>query len=69
MRIERVTIKGLGINGEGICYIKKKICFVSQGLVGDEVDIQIDKEERRYMLGHIVKFYKKSSQRIPSPCR
>lgn len=69
MRIERVTIKGLGINGEGICYIKKKICFVSQGLVGDEVDIQIDKEERRYMLGHIIKFYKKSSQRIPSPCR
>lgn len=69
MRIERVTIKGLGINGEGICYIRKKICFVNQGLVGDEVDIQIDKEERRYMLGHIVKFYKKSSQRIPSPCR
>ena len=69
MRIERVRIKGLGINGEGICYIRKKICFVNQGLVGDEVDIQIDKEERRYMLGHIVKFYKKSSQRIPSPCR
>ena len=29
-RIEKVEIKKLGINGEGVGYISKKICFIDQ---------------------------------------
>lgn len=32
--MERVEIKKIGINGEGIGYIDKKICFIENALPG-----------------------------------
>ena len=44
MRKERVEIKKLGINGEGIGYIHKKICFIQDALPGEIVDVEIVQE-------------------------
>lgn len=69
MQKETLTIKRLGINGEGIGYIHKKICFIPKALPGEEADVEIDVNERRYMTGHITHLRKISPARVESPCR
>lgn len=68
MRREKLTIKKLGINGEGIGYIDKKICFIKNALVGEEVEVEVDVEERRYMLAHVTNYLQKSSARVDPVC-
>ena len=34
MRKEKIEIKKLGINGEGIGYVDKKVCFIDTALPG-----------------------------------
>ena len=41
MRKEKVEIKKLGINGEGIGYIDRKICFVEGALPGEIVEVEM----------------------------
>ena len=48
MRKERVEIKKLGINGEGIGYIHKRICFIQDALPGEIVDVEIVQETRQF---------------------
>ena len=69
MRFETMTIKRVGINGEGIGYVHNKICFVKNALPLEEVDVKIVKEERRFMIGEVKTIKKKSSMRQKSPCR
>ncbi|KRN90366.1 tRNA (Uracil-5-) -methyltransferase [Ligilactobacillus ceti DSM 22408] len=59
-----VTIKRLGINGEGIGYYKRKIIFIPNALPGEEVLVEIVKEEKTYAIGQIVKIRKKSKDRV-----
>lgn len=63
-----LTIKNLGINGEGIGYINKKICFVENALPLEEVEVEIDVNERRYYKAHVTKILKKSSSRQEPIC-
>lgn len=63
MKNQTVTIKKMGINGEGIAYIDSKIVFIKGALTGEEVLCAIDRNERNYMVGHVVKILKKSSAR------
>lgn len=65
MKNQTLTIKKMGINGEGIGYIDSKITFVKGALTGEEVICAIDTEERRYLKGHVVKVLKKSPARVP----
>lgn len=69
MRREVVEIKKLGINGEGIGYIHKKICFINQALPGEIVEVEITQENRKFLKGKIVKYMKTSQQREKSFCR
>lgn len=66
MKNQTLTIKKMGINGEGIGYIDSKITFVRGALTGEEVICAIDVEERRYLKGHVVKVLKKSPARVPA---
>ncbi len=68
LRKETVEIKKLGINGEGIGYIDRKICFVKGALPDEEVNIEITKQNRNFYEGQIVEITKKSTDRIPSVC-
>lgn len=64
-----VEIKKLGINGEGIAYIDKKICFIDHALPGEIVDVDIISENRKFLKGKVVKYVKTSSDRVSSFCK
>jgi tRNA/tmRNA/rRNA uracil-C5-methylase (TrmA/RlmC/RlmD family) len=63
MRIETVEIKKIGINGEGIGYIDRKIVFVKGALIGENVEIEITQSNRNYYLGTLRKILTISKDR------
>ena len=69
MRKEQVEIKKLGINGEGIGYIQKKICFVDNALPGEIVDIEITEENRKFYKGKVIKYVQTSPDRVKTCCK
>lgn len=66
---QRVEIKKLGINGEGIGYINRKIVFVRGALPDEEVEISIAKQNRQYYEGKLLKIIRPSFCRVPSRCQ
>lgn len=60
---EEINIKKLGINGEGIGYIKKKVIFVQNALPLEMVEVEIDKKTQTYMLGHVTAYKKLISKK------
>lgn len=65
----QLTIKRLGINGEGIGYYKKLIVFVPRVLPGEEVITEVTKATPRFAEARMTKIIKKSSDRILPPCK
>ncbi|WP_296878551.1 23S rRNA (uracil(1939)-C(5))-methyltransferase RlmD [Thomasclavelia sp.] len=63
-----IEIKKLGINGEGIGYLNRKIVFVSGALPGEEVVVEIVKQNRGYSEGKLVKILKASKNRVEPMC-
>ncbi|MDF2700610.1 MAG: rRNA ((1939)-C(5))-methyltransferase RlmD [Haloplasmataceae bacterium] len=63
-----LTIKRLGINGEGIGYYKRKAVFVEGALPEEEVICQIEKEENTYLVAKTVKIKTRSEHRVDAPC-
>lgn len=63
-----VEIKKLGINGEGIGYIDKKICFVNNALPGEIVEVEIIENNKKFLKGKVLKYVKASPDRIESFC-
>lgn len=62
-----VTIKRLGINGEGIGYYKKKIIFIPGALPGEVVVAKIVKDYPHYLQGELVRIKEKSPDRVKFP--
>ena len=69
MRKERIEIKKLGINGEGIGYVDKKVCFIENALPGEIVEVELDSHNRKFLKGKVVKYIKTSSERVSSFCK
>ncbi|GAE31120.1 23S rRNA (uracil(1939)-C(5))-methyltransferase RlmD [Halalkalibacter hemicellulosilyticus] len=63
-----LTIKRLGINGEGVGYFKKQVVFVRGALPGEEVVAEAEVIHPRYTEAKVLKTRKKSSERIDPPC-
>ncbi|OLS34313.1 23S rRNA (uracil-5-)-methyltransferase RumA [Alkalihalophilus pseudofirmus] len=63
-----LTIKRLGINGEGVGYFKRKVVFVSGALPGEEIVGEVAKAGARFTEAKISKIRKKSKERIEPPC-
>ncbi|QVK18160.1 23S rRNA (uracil(1939)-C(5))-methyltransferase RlmD [Mycoplasmatota bacterium] len=63
-----LTIKRLGINGEGIGYYKRKAVFVDGALPNEKVICQFTKEHRNYLEGKTIKIIKRSENRVDAPC-
>lgn len=59
-----LTIKRLGINGEGIGYFKHKIVFVAQALPDEVVTAQITKVFLHYALAKILRIRQESPFRV-----
>ncbi|MGQ5709338.1 23S rRNA (uracil(1939)-C(5))-methyltransferase RlmD [Lactobacillus sp. PSON] len=62
-----ITIKRLGINGEGIGYYKKKIIFIPGALPGEVVVAKIIKDYPHYIQGELVRIKEKSPDRVDFP--
>ncbi|WP_160041372.1 MULTISPECIES: 23S rRNA (uracil(1939)-C(5))-methyltransferase RlmD [Paenibacillus] len=63
-----VTIKRIGINGEGVGYYRKKAVFVHGALPDEVVKAMVTRTEPGYLTGEIIEIEKKSPQRIEPPC-
>jgi 23S rRNA (uracil1939-C5)-methyltransferase len=63
-----LTIKRIGINGEGVGYFKKTVVFVPGALPGEEVVVEATKVHPKFAEAKIKKIRKKSVQRIKAPC-
>lgn len=62
-----ITIKRLGINGEGIGYYKKKIIFIPGALPNEVVVAKITKSYPHYLEGELVRIKEKSPDRVDFP--
>ena len=59
-----LTIKKIGINGEGIGYYKKKITFVKGALPDEVIVCEIVEETSKYIIGKLVKVKEPSPHRV-----
>ncbi len=63
-----LTIKRLGINGEGIGYFKRLAVFVADALPEEVVEVKITKATEKYAYGIVNKVKKASPKRITPQC-
>jgi 23S rRNA (uracil-5-)-methyltransferase RumA len=63
-----VTIKKIGINGEGIAYDQQQVIFVEGAIPEEEATIKITKIEKNHAYAQVVSIDKPSSHRIQPPC-
>ena len=59
-----LTIKRLGINGEGIGYFKRKIVFVPGALPDEVAVVKVTEVEPKYIAAKVLKIREKSPQRV-----
>ena len=65
-----VEIKKMGINGEGIGYINRKIVFIKGALLNEEVEIDAKQyNNKNYYFGDLIRVIKPSPMRVKNPCR
>ncbi|WP_338451218.1 23S rRNA (uracil(1939)-C(5))-methyltransferase RlmD [Niallia oryzisoli] len=63
-----LTIKRLGINGEGVGYFKRKVVFVPGALPGEEVVVEATKVNPKFTEARIKKIRKPSEFRVQPQC-
>lgn len=63
-----LTIKRLGINGEGIGYYKRNVVFVKGALPGEEIYAELTKINHNFAEAKVLKIHKKSKSRQVPPC-
>ena len=63
-----VTIKRIGINGEGIGYYKRQAVFIPMTLVDEEVVAKCTKVAKGYSEAQIIRVKKKSPHRVKPHC-
>ncbi|MCZ1183606.1 23S rRNA (uracil(1939)-C(5))-methyltransferase RlmD [Alkalihalobacillus clausii] len=63
-----LTIKRIGINGEGVGYYKRHVVFVKGALPGEEVVAEVTKAGRSFSEAKIKKIRKRSNDRVKAPC-
>ncbi|GAB7386918.1 23S rRNA (uracil(1939)-C(5))-methyltransferase RlmD [Bacillaceae bacterium] len=63
-----LTVKGLGINGEGVGYYKRKVVFIDGALPGEVVVAKIKKVERNFAYAELVRVKEPSPERSEARC-
>ncbi len=65
---QNILIEKLDYYGRGIAHLNNKIIFIPNALPNEIVDIEITKENKKYLEGKVIKYLKTSSKRITSKC-
>jgi 23S rRNA (uracil1939-C5)-methyltransferase len=63
-----VTIKTVGINGEGVGYFRRKAVFVPGALPGEVVKAEVTRTERSHVAAKLKEIEKRSPHRHDPPC-
>ena len=63
-----VTIKRIGINGEGVGYYKRKAVFIDGALTGEVVKAKITQVHHSFLQAKLIEIEKKSKFRQVPPC-
>lgn len=63
-----VTIKRIGINGEGVGYYKRKAVFIEGAITDEVVKAKVTAVERSYLQAELVEIEKVSKERQQPPC-
>jgi tRNA (uracil-5-)-methyltransferase/23S rRNA (uracil1939-C5)-methyltransferase len=63
-----LTIKRIGINGEGVGYFKRQVVFVPGALPGEEVVAEVTNIRNGFAEGKIQRIRKTAPERVESPC-
>lgn len=63
-----VKVEKLDDFGRGIGYVDNKIIFISDAMIGEVVDVNIIKETNKYYEGEVIKYIKKSKDRVNVSC-
>lgn len=64
----RAKITSYGYDGEGVCRVDGKVCFVPFALKDEEVEFSIVKSNSSFSRGELTKIIKKSEKRTEPPC-
>jgi len=60
-----VEIKKMGINGEGIGYINRKVVFVKGALLGETVEVDAQQyKNKNYYFGDLIRVVQASPMRV-----
>lgn len=63
-----LTIKRIGINGEGVGFYKRNVVFVKGALPGEEVTVKVSKVQRNFAEAEILNIRKVSKDRQEPSC-
>ena len=63
-----LTIKRLGINGEGVGFFKRNVVFVKGAIPGEVVTAEVTKLSNNFAEAKIVQIREKSPARQTPPC-
>ncbi|MGG6312281.1 23S rRNA (uracil(1939)-C(5))-methyltransferase RlmD [Paenibacillus macerans] len=63
-----VTIKRLGINGEGVGYYRRKAVFIEGGIPGEVIKAEVNRVEEKFIAASIREIEKRSPYRVDAPC-
>lgn len=63
-----VTIKRLGINGEGVGYYRRKAVFIDGALPGEVIKATVNRAEAKFISAKLTEIEKRSPYRIDAPC-
>lgn len=64
-----LTIKRLGINGEGVGFYKRNVVFVKGALPGEVVTAKVTKIHKNFAEAEILKVREASKDRVDPPCQ
>lgn len=63
-----VTIKRIGINGEGVGYFRRKAVFVDGAITNEVVKAEVLETQAKFIKAKLVEIEKKSKHRVEPPC-
>ena len=67
--IEKIEITDIGARGKAIAKVDNFVTFVSNGLPGDVVDLQITRRKKSFQEGRVVRFHEYSTRRTEPFCQ
>lgn len=67
-QVIELSIRRLGINGEGVGHFEKQVVFVDGAIPGERVLARVTKVERHFARAKLLRIKKRSAYRVEPPC-